>query len=165
YTALSYVWRSSERVPATSVNNVERSVLTGCPKVITDSVETVLKLGFRYLWVDRLCIYQLDEEERHAQIGQMDLIYAKAQLTIIAATTDPDVGLPGVAGSRRKQQPNVNIGDITIASTLSHPQIIMAKSKRVTRGWTYQEGLLSRHRLIFTDEQVLFKCHGMHCTE
>jgi hypothetical protein len=29
------------------------------------------------------------------------------------------------------------------------------------RGWTYQEGVLSRRRLVFTDSQVYFECGGM----
>jgi hypothetical protein len=35
----------------------------------------------------------------------------------------------------------------------------------MTRGWTYQEGLLSRRRIFFTEEQVYFECHGRHCFE
>lgn len=33
------------------------------------------------------------------------------------------------------------------------------------RGWTYQEGLLSRRRVIFTDSEVFFECWGMACRE
>jgi hypothetical protein len=33
------------------------------------------------------------------------------------------------------------------------------------RGWTYQEALLSRRRLCFTDEQVYFECESMYCYE
>jgi hypothetical protein len=35
----------------------------------------------------------------------------------------------------------------------------------VHRGWTYQEGVLSRRRLVFTDEQVYYECAGMYCYE
>lgn len=41
----------------------------------------------------------------------------------------------------------------------------MKRTKWATRGWTYQEGLLSKRRLIFTDEQVLWECNSMHCRE
>jgi hypothetical protein len=34
-----------------------------------------------------------------------------------------------------------------------------------SRGWTYQEGLLSKRRLIFTDDQVVFVRNGMRCIE
>jgi hypothetical protein len=29
------------------------------------------------------------------------------------------------------------------------------------RGWTYQEGVLSRRRLMFTENQVCFQCEEM----
>lgn len=34
------------------------------------------------------------------------------------------------------------------------------KSTWSSRAWTYQEGFLSRRRLIFTDHQVVFSCNG-----
>jgi hypothetical protein len=92
-------------------------------------------------------------------------IYANAQLTIISATTNSSDGLPGVGGTLRNPQPHLNMGSRIIASTLPHPQTSVGKSKWVTRGWTYQEGILSKRRLIFTDEQVLFECNSMHCAE
>lgn len=35
------------------------------------------------------------------------------------------------------------------------------QSKWATRGWTYQEGCLSRRRLIFTEKEVLFLCNKL----
>lgn len=35
------------------------------------------------------------------------------------------------------------------------------RSKWATRGWTYQEGCLSRRRLIFTDKEVLLLCNKL----
>jgi hypothetical protein len=36
--------------------------------------------------------------------------------------------------------------------------------QQATRGWTYQEGLLSKRRLIFINK-YFFECNGMHCAE
>jgi hypothetical protein len=97
----------------------------------------------------------------------MDVIYAMAYVTIVAATRNPNDGLPGTAGSNsiRKPQPQVNICGQIIASTLPNPQISVEESRWVTRGWTYQEGILSKRRLIFTENQVAFDCGGMHYPE
>ena len=38
-------------------------------------------------------------------------------------------------------------------------------SKWSTRGWTYQEAVLSRRRLVFTEHQVYFECNVMNCYE
>lgn len=35
----------------------------------------------------------------------------------------------------------------------------------MSRGWTYQEGLLSKRRIFFAKEQVYFECDARHCFE
>ncbi|PMD37884.1 HET-domain-containing protein, partial [Hyaloscypha variabilis F] len=169
YAALSYVWGTPEAGTVDqSIGNAQGIFATDvCPAVIRDSLLATLSLDLQYLWVDRYCIDQADAKEKHDQISQMDLIYAIAYVTIIAATRNPDDGLPGAAGSNsnRKQQPRVNIRGQIIASTLPNPQMSLEESRWVTRGWTYQEGILSKRRLIFTDNQVAFECGGMHYAE
>jgi hypothetical protein len=96
----------------------------------------------------------------------MDLIYANAQVTIIAAAgADPWYGLPGVAGTLRKKQPKLAVSDGIISSTLPASAWVIKNSKWASRGWTDQEGLLSKRRLFFTDEQGFFECNSMHCAE
>ncbi|KAE9368928.1 HET-domain-containing protein [Stipitochalara longipes BDJ] len=161
YLALSYVWGAT-----TGTSDDNPRGLDKCPKVINDSIDVTLMLTFRYLWVDRYCVDQLDAEDKHHQIQQMDLIYANAIATIIAAGgDDPEYGLPGVNGTSRKQQPHVRIRGHLLASSLPHPSLSVNRSRWATRGWTYQESILSRRRILFTDEQVLFECNSMHCTE
>jgi hypothetical protein len=48
---------------------------------------------------------------------------------------------------------------------LRHGAVAVLKSKWATRGWTYQERILSKRRLIFTDEQVHCECNNMHYAE
>ena len=63
------------------------------------------RLGYRYIWIDRYCVNQRDEQESADQVGKMDLIYQNAKLTIIAAIgDDPTHGLPGVGRRRREPQ-------------------------------------------------------------
>ena len=124
-----------------------------CPKAINDSVQVTLDLNIKYLWIDKYCIDQFDEQDKTIQTGQMDSIYANAVVTIIAAAGDgPHHGLPGVDGTLRSMQPALKIGDHLIASMLRPGADAVSKSKWATRGWTYQEGILSKRRLIFTDE-------------
>lgn len=167
YVALSYVWgqpTSSSFLFSTSID--ELLDLRHVPKVISDSVCVTLKCGFRYLWVDRYCIDQSDEQTKHDQIGQMDLIYASARFTIIAAAgSGPHYGLPGVQGTMRKPQPRLKLDGVTLVSTLPFSSWPIRNSLWATRGWTYQEGLLSSRRIIFTDNQVYFECSDLSCSE
>ncbi|KAI0411713.1 heterokaryon incompatibility protein-domain-containing protein [Xylaria grammica] len=158
YVALSYVWGE----PSDDYEFREKNL----PQLIKDSMETVLSLGFEYLWVDRYCIRQSDKQDKATQIRHMDAIYAGAELTIIAASGEnPHYGLPGVSRKDRSPQPVLQVGHHRIVATLPHPSWLLRKSKWNTRGWTYQEGLLSRRRLLFFEQQVVYECNGMHCAE
>jgi hypothetical protein len=168
YVALSYVWGKAN--PDTDVKSMgsqqPRRALPTLPKTIEDSMVVAKKLGLRYLWVDRYCIDQSDQDDKHQQIQQMDLIYSGAELTIIAAAGDsPDYGLPGVNGTRRAKQEILHVSNHLMVQTLPHPQWSVQRSTWATRAWTYQEAILSRRRLIFTNEQVFWECNGMHCAE
>jgi hypothetical protein len=167
YIALSYVW--GEQGKAGDFETFENQTLLNphkCPKTINDSFRVALDLNIKYLWIDKYCIDQFDDQDKAIQIGQMDSIYANAAVTIIAAAGDgPHHGLPGVDGTLRNKQPSLKIGDHLFASMLRHGADVVSKSKWATRGWTYQEGVLSKHRLIFTDEQVHWECNNTHYAE
>ncbi|KAI4178778.1 MAG: hypothetical protein L6R41_008211, partial [Letrouitia leprolyta] len=49
----------------------------------------------------------------------------------------------------------------TLLSTLEDPRITIRRSDWATRGWTYQEGVLSHRRLVFTEQQMYWECNGM----
>jgi hypothetical protein len=161
YVTLSYVWgrieechEYSEQLPST------------LPSTIEDAIEVTQSLGFRYLWIDRYCINQQEKGHAYSQMNQMDLIYQNSEVTIVAAAgEDPSYGLPGVSRRERRPQPQAKIGSTLFITPLSTTRALIANSHWATRGWTYQEALLSRRRLVFTDEQVYFQCHGMHCYE
>jgi len=49
---------------------------------IQDAIETTRRLGFRYIWVDALCIVQDDAEQTACEIKQMSSIYKNATAVI-----------------------------------------------------------------------------------
>ena len=169
YVALSYVWGSKS---SQTSGHRPRNLRTGdcipdiLPNVIEDAITVTLKLGWHYLWVDRLCIDQEDDADKHGQIGQMDQIFSGASVTIIAAAgLDAAFGLPGVGETPRKPQPLAIIRGQHLVSTMRRPEMSILQSKWLTRGWTYQEAVLSTRRLVFTEEQVSFECKCMYCCE
>lgn len=134
--------------------------------VVQDAIIATQRLGWRYLWVDRYCIDQDDDEDKHDQIRAMDRIYACAVVTLVAAAgSDADFGLPGVQDTPRKKQPFTTTRGTTMTSTLAHPEAVIHNSKWASRGWTYQEAMLSTRRLVFTQEQVYFECRSMCACE
>jgi hypothetical protein len=151
YAALSYVW-------GTSSADGEP-----WPKTVLDAVTVTKELGLQYLWVDRLCINQSDDVERAALISRMTTIYQEADITIVAAAgCGASYGLPGIRSTSRKPQPKyyLDSGSLLL-STLPDPRHDIFESCHWTRGWTYQEGILSRRRIVFTDHQIYWECQGM----
>ncbi|KAF2499046.1 HET-domain-containing protein, partial [Lophium mytilinum] len=162
YFALSYVWGNcvdtSIRCPFPRLPEI-------LPRVVEDAIVVTRNMGGRYLWVDRYCIPD-SKKIKHEQISKMDIIYAGAELTIFAvAGKDASYGLPGVGKTTRRPQPSISIGGKTYVSTLGEPTGQIRHSQFWDRAWCFQELMLSRRRLIFTDEQVYFQCNSMHCLE
>jgi hypothetical protein len=123
-----------------------------------------LPLDISYLWVDRYCIPQEDGHKKNL-ISKIGLIYSQATLTVIAAAgIDPSYGLRRVTSTPRKHPTSFQIGFRRF--TVSHSvRDELAESKWNNRSWTYQEALLPRRRLVFTDNQFYFQCCAMHCPE
>jgi Heterokaryon incompatibility protein (HET) len=169
YFALSYVWGTSDTEFRTTKEQLEELFYPGSidfgalPSTITDAARLVLELsgGAKcFLWVDRICIVQDDQSDKAVQIPLMDTIYAKAKLTIIAASgRSIHDGLTGFGDKRRNAKQSI----IRISSSLSLTEIAMKNAsyhscKWRTRGWTFQERVCSRRTLVITDDQIYWSC-------
>ena len=155
FVALSYVWGDSAE------DNVP------WPATVLDAVAVTKGLGLQYLWVDRLCINQSDEVEKAYLISKMTAIYEEADCTIVAAAgSGAASGLPGVRATMRGSQPKyaLDSGNLLL-SILPDPRRDIINSKHWTRGWTYQEGVLSKRRLTFTKNQLYWECQSMAAQE
>ncbi|KAI1210265.1 heterokaryon incompatibility protein-domain-containing protein [Annulohypoxylon truncatum] len=128
YIALSYVWGKDQALKLKRDNESFLST-AGCfnnrrfcpSRTIIDAMQAVRYLGFRYLWVDALCIVQDDVQNVQANVGQMCRIYSEALLTIVAAAgSDADHGIPGVSPElpRSIKQKRVTIQGVTISNRL-----------------------------------------------
>jgi hypothetical protein len=168
YIALSYQWGMDQKLKLRkeNIHLLETEGYLDIPEgqpaqTIQDALFTVKALGYRYAWVDALCIVQNDTENITQNVNLMDQIYAGAHLTIVAAAGQNAYhGLPGVSAQspRSECQLSVNIANLDIVSKLEGPHGAINFSRWNTRGWTYQERLLSNRVLTFTDSQVFFHC-------
>lgn len=132
------------------------------PLVVEDAIKVVKKLGWRYLWVDRYCIPQEDGPEKHSLIYNMDQIYRGATLSIIAnGEQNLKYGLPGVSSISRLPQPSIKIASEEYTLCWINMRTVVEQSEWSTRGWTFQEALLSTRKLVFNDTQLYFQCNSM----
>lgn len=159
-----------------TVHKAERKGLPSViPKVVHNAIQVTTDLRYRYLWVDQFCIDQNGPKDEIAtQISQMDLIYSSAEVTIIAASSAG--ALPGVGDTPRTKQVFVNLTSpdevldgpehhITVFSTPPAPSMAISKTPWFSRGWCFQESVLSPCRLYFTDHQTVFDTERVRCFE
>ena len=165
YVTLSYVWGSAKSGQTTKVAEKDDCILlpSQLPLTIEDSITACKGLNFRYLWVDRYCI-QGSHGMRAQQIKQMDEIYSGSALTIVACTgVDSTHGLPGVS---RPRVPDPSIDIEHLGRLRAVPAMYdIEGSAWATRGWTYQEALLSHRQLYFTEKQLFLGSHNEIETE
>ncbi|KAK8172595.1 heterokaryon incompatibility protein-domain-containing protein [Phyllosticta citrichinensis] len=173
YVALSYVWGSKEDQQGferllTRLNNVmtrgfQNAIekdLKSMPKVIQSSVELVRRLGYRYLWIDSICIVQDSTRSWKWNSEVMDRIYSNAEFTICAA--DGNSAKAGLVAFDKPEASSEQIiercasGVRLMISRDVESQI--ASSAWNKRAWTFQERLLSHRCLIFTQGRVFFQC-------
>ncbi|RMJ07770.1 hypothetical protein CDV36_012632 [Fusarium kuroshium] len=167
YTALSYVWGDVTK----------ESYQVGCkvqhaPKTITDAMTITRRLGKDYVWVDAICIDQYDEQDVSRQVKLMHAIYSGAWVTLVALAGDSAYyGLPRVSSAPGKAvngghaRWTCSHGGITLATALSSLETHIGRSKWATRGWTFQEGILSPRCLYFTEEQAFYRCNVLEACE
>lgn len=166
FFALSYVWgHLGENDLCATTKNIstlrEKHSLTQkrLPQTILDVMTLFSELEGTYLWVHRLCILQDDDaNDKAQQIPRMDSIYSLVELTIIAASgSDAHEGVAGLSVPRSVEQDTRRIAGelalMTIPNENPFPACTYSK-----RGWIFQERLLARRSLMFTEDQAYWSC-------
>lgn len=93
----------------------------------------------------------------------MDYISYNAELTIVAAGGDHDdcgvINMAAYKETRIKKDGAFFLLPINCGT----PDRENLRKRWASRGWTFQESLLSRRCLVFTEERVYFECGQMSC--
>jgi hypothetical protein len=122
-------------------------------------------IGERYLWVDSLCIVQ-NGANKAEEIGRMDMIYGQSILTTVAMSgTAAGEPLPGINQQRCAPLCREYASDLEFVSQSAPLLSCIATSQYRTRGWTFQEELLSKRHIYFTHQEVFFECAKFQCRE
>ncbi|KAI0903044.1 heterokaryon incompatibility protein-domain-containing protein [Ustulina deusta] len=116
YCALSYCWGTSSNTHQTTTKNLERYYVAisshELPRTLLDAIHASRAIGFKYIWIDALCIIQDDNDDWSREAIKMTQVYANATLTITTSVGDSsDDGLfrPHPDGFFNPQQLNVRL--------------------------------------------------------
>ena len=144
--------------------------MTDLSNTFKDAVQATRRLGFRYVWIDSLCIIQGDEADWNAQASKMALVYCEATLTIAAA--DSKEGTGGLFFERDHPRcldipqtemfvcfggkgPHTMRLSLLIAKTDRAPE---AQHPLFYRKWCLQERMISRRVLYYARPELVWEC-------
>jgi Heterokaryon incompatibility protein (HET) len=167
YITLSYCWGNSPAVKTKVADFQDHCKEIKChllPKTIQDAIHITRKLGFRYLWVDALCIIQdsPNGEDWVIESAKMARIYGDSFLTIAAELANnsshgifcerpPQKGVKVPFDQNGIASGHVFLQKVDIKSSLE-------PSPLSTRAWTFQEREMARRILQYDRESVSFRC-------
>jgi hypothetical protein len=176
YLTLSHRWSNP---PTVTLNNatVEQfkssiplsEMLKPEAATLKQAVHVTRCLGFRYLWIDALCINQEEEQDKQHEISLMGDIYAGSELNLAAtAASSGSDGLFHVRKPRevepfRKRLDGWIRGDIIMYIATFGNLVDMAPLNK--RGWVFQERLLAPRVLHFAGDQVYWTCSSLLAAE
>ncbi|KAM7214444.1 Heterokaryon incompatibility protein (HET) domain containing protein [Rhypophila decipiens] len=173
YATLSYCCGAGVPLKTTTTNLLshrDKIPFSSFPKTLQDSIQLANGLGFRYLWIDALCIIQDDEKDWAEQAAEMTSIYEGCSLNIaILDSRDCDSGiLPtmddisvvvGTLDNSRSSEHSQN-GGVQIRAASAGIRIgAGAKTCPLsTRGWTFQETIVSVSTLFISRSGLWWDC-------
>lgn len=174
YAALGYVRGGPESTQlllgeTTSKRLFEKGGLSdqysNIPSTIKDAMELCKLIGYRYLWVDTLCICQDDSNDKATHAAKIHRIFEQAALTIVCARgVDSWAGLPGVSPRNAQQHVEIVQG-LQMSNVLCDFNAAISPSVWNTCASTLQEKLFSKRLVYFTDNQVYFECEQVQWKE
>ena len=163
YSALSYCWGGPQPITTTrsSIDTLESGLaIATLPQTIKDAIEVTRWFGFRFLWIDSLCIIQDDIADKQSEIQNMGQIYKHATITIAASassTVTQGFLYPRAISSCEFQLslPDGRSGWISV----SNFKLISLENHPLNRrGWTFQEHMLSPRLLQFGELELVWTC-------
>jgi Heterokaryon incompatibility protein (HET) len=138
--------------------------LEAFPKTQRDAIQVARALGFQYLWIDSLCILQGDTHDWIQQGAAMTEIYGGA--TLIISATSAECSVDGILNEMKNDK--VPIGTWPGSDADDEVMEVFADSQMntldleekflSTRGWVFQERLVSTATLHYTDEGMVWEC-------
>ncbi|KAJ9611377.1 hypothetical protein H2200_004561 [Cladophialophora chaetospira] len=178
YTTLSHCWGGGSSLKLTQESLhifIQAIPMEKVPRNFLDAISITRSLGFRYLWIDSLCIVQdspLDWELESAKMGD---IYRNAVLTISAsASANTTIGIlhtyrpansTTLKHRLRLKLDQEDVGEVYLDRRVPHEERFrdcFGDLPLACRGWALQEQILSRRNLYYGKRAIYWTCRSSH---
>jgi serine/threonine protein kinase len=174
YLAINYVWNSTDLTLSTDrLNDMQTKIpREQLPVAINDALTAAARIGFRYVWVDSLCVVQDSIEDKQSECTNMASVYRNATMTIVVDKAHDHDPLSIVA-----LEPTTFANTRHLTSTRSSDTIDEKRTKNLaidwsapgfgwdTRAWVLQERMLCGRLLHLTGEQMYWECNALKASE
>jgi hypothetical protein len=195
FLTLSHCWGSGRNVLKTTTKSLQSHKNSiswaALPRTFQDAVNLTRALGFRWLWIDSLCILQDDVSEKLEAAHNMHKIFSNSFLTIAATSTaDTQDGLFPPKQQPYKIQATDSKGSVSKIYVREQPSHYSfkapfdegahmndwelpfntsteanAQTPLLKRAWAYVERLLSPRVLHFTKSEMILECREAYQCE
>lgn len=175
YLTLSHIWGkdSSQQLCLSEARLKQfrsRIPEVELPEMFKEAIRITRALGFKYLWIDSLCIIQDSALDWEAQASQMSSVYANGTCDI-AFLFPPEHGPRPHRADPRKTSPCVVRGrqygrsDLCIMSSSSFEKLQIRNWPWSLWAWTFQEHILSPQTILCGDDSILWECREVFADE
>ncbi|KIW63408.1 hypothetical protein PV04_10253 [Phialophora macrospora] len=168
YTTLSHRWGAEEQLLLKS--DTQAGLYSGFPLSVVpilyrDVMSLIRRLGYRYLWIDTLCLKQDDNLELEQQAPLMHLVYSMSELNVSASRSLHDESL-------YYQRNPLLFTDLAIPTDWTcfpEKRLFILRREHadplagepiLSRGWVFQERLLAPRVLHFGGKQLVWECRN-----
>ncbi|KAI3318880.1 HET-domain-containing protein [Xylariaceae sp. AK1471] len=198
YCALSYCWGTSSNAHRTTKEKLQRYSLAipicELPLTLRDAIHVARNMGFKYIWIDALCIIQDDDDDWAREATKMHQVYANATLTIttsIGSSSNDGLFRSHPHGffnpqqlhlrlpkrDRFRETPILRDSGLSVVRPI-HPLSYLAiypipnhlstgavGGPIESRAWVLQEQILSKRILYYGDGILLWECMDITASE
>lgn len=180
YACLSYKWGNTNRLEV-SFPSLARPMFNSAmspqdkrlPLTFRDAIKVARSIGLSYLWIDALCIWQDDDNDKRLELERMNKYYANCTLVIQASGTESvSEGFLDLSYQSKNRSvfesyleplpfKSSDGREDTIYVCLGEEVDWYRKNDQpaAKRGWIFQEEILCRRILIFpAGGGMIFRC-------
>ncbi|KAK0645792.1 heterokaryon incompatibility protein-domain-containing protein [Cercophora newfieldiana] len=192
YCCLSHCWGGVTDIPLLKTDTLQSFVseidINTLPRTFQDAILITRQLHIRYLWIDSLCIIQNSADDWTKEAAVMGKIYENGHCTISAAEATSGHGGCFVRRNPLNCNP-VRVARFKHAEMLlqpsEYPEVTISRSghsriadipaprlkmmdvftsKLASRGWVFQEALLSP-RILYFSKGLFWNCKAGQASE
>ncbi|KAJ3576916.1 hypothetical protein NPX13_g3546 [Xylaria arbuscula] len=171
YVTLSHRWNDHTELCRTTTSNYGRRLdgdFGTLPDIFFQAMEIALGQGIQYIWIDSLCIIQVGDggADWGRESVRMAEYYQHSVLTIMCAVETPFNGmfrpqpLKELIRLPYRDKQGCRNGHLFVFDRHETPYHHMQIADLFTRGWVFQEWMLGRRLVSFTDAGIFFLCQS-----